>query len=125
MQRFSVSRFVVVVGFAVALGALGVAAAGASGGGRSPATPVRPAATGPCDGTIAFGEVISCTINTAGQVKDSTFAGSVVRPNGTTVCAATTSSDFMCQFDGNGNHTIVVRDFGGTGTGGYAVRVNL
>jgi hypothetical protein len=41
----------------------------------------------------------------------------VIRPNGTTVCAATTSSDFMCPLDGNGNHTIVIRDFGGTGTG--------
>jgi hypothetical protein len=48
----------------------------------------------------------------------------VVRPNGSTVCAPTTSLDFTCTLDVNGNHTILVRDLGGTGTGNYTVRVD-
>ena len=36
----------------------------------------------------------------------------------------TTSQDFVCTLDANGNHTILVRDNNGTGTGNDTVPVD-
>jgi hypothetical protein len=60
-------------------------------------------------------------VKTSGTVDPLT---EVVRPNGTTVCAATFSDDFTCVLDTGGMHTILVRDNIGTNTGGYTVKVD-
>ncbi len=50
----------------------------------------------------------------------------VFRPNGTTVCANTFADQFDCLLDGNGNHTILVRDASSNGeaTGTYTVELD-
>ena len=45
----------------------------------------------------------------------------VVRPNGTTVCAANGSIEVNCNLDATGNHRIIVRDLTGQNTGTYGV----
>jgi hypothetical protein len=45
----------------------------------------------------------------------------VLRPDGTTRCAATAADDSTCPFDVGGNHTILVRDGGQSGTGGFTI----
>ncbi len=49
----------------------------------------------------------------------------VLRPDGTTVCGPTFADDFVCDLDGNGKHTVIVRDAAGTGssTGNYSLRL--
>jgi hypothetical protein len=96
---------------------------------------------GPCDGTISFGEVISCDINQAGDSQSLTFAGTtghvlrirviatggnlspyaeVRRPNQSVVCGPTQTDEFGCTLDTNGTHTLFVRDVTGNGTGSFA-----
>jgi hypothetical protein len=45
----------------------------------------------------------------------------LVRPDGTTVCAATTNTDLTCPLDATGTHTIFVADNAGSQTGDYAI----
>src|SRR5262249_33126738 len=44
-----------------------------------------------------------------------------VRPDGTTLCGATTAQVLTCTLTSNGNHAVVVRDFVGTSMGGYSL----
>jgi hypothetical protein len=48
----------------------------------------------------------------------------VIRPDGTTICAATFSDDFTCVLNTGGMHTILIRDANGPNTGGYTVKVD-
>ena len=45
----------------------------------------------------------------------------VLRPDGTTRCAATAADDPTCTLDRSGDHTILVRDGGPSGTGGFTI----
>jgi hypothetical protein len=94
---------------------------------------------------IQFGaSPLARSISVAGEVDCYTFAGTVgnqvrvrviktsgtlnpltdlVRPNGTTLCSDPFGGEFTCQLDATGTHKILVRDFGGTGTGGYTIRI--
>ncbi len=47
----------------------------------------------------------------------------VQRPNGTTICGPTTSTDLTCAQDTTGMHTIVIADSAGTNTGGYSIAI--
>src|SRR5207249_1582636 len=47
----------------------------------------------------------------------------VQRPNGTTICGPTTSTDLTCALDTTGMHTIVIADSAGTNTGGYSIAI--
>jgi hypothetical protein len=47
----------------------------------------------------------------------------VIRPNGTTRCALTSSPDFTCALDASGLHTILVRDAAGAKTGEYRIAI--
>ena len=49
----------------------------------------------------------------------------VLRPDGSTVCPATFSDDFVCDLDVNGKFTVLVYDGVGTGadTGTYSLRL--
>jgi hypothetical protein len=45
----------------------------------------------------------------------------VLRPDGTTRCAATAADDSTCALDTGGNHTILVRDGGQAATGSFTI----
>ena len=45
----------------------------------------------------------------------------VLRPDGTTRCAATAADDSTCHLDAGGHHTILVRDGGPSGTGAFTI----
>ena len=45
----------------------------------------------------------------------------VLRPDGTTRCAATAADDSTCALDTSGNHTILVQDGGQSGTGAFTI----
>ncbi len=45
----------------------------------------------------------------------------VLRPDGTTRCAATAADDSTCNLDTGGHHTILVRDGGPSGTGAFTI----
>jgi hypothetical protein len=45
----------------------------------------------------------------------------VLRPDGTTRCAATAADDSTCTLDTGGHHTILVRDGGQSGTGSFTI----
>ena len=45
----------------------------------------------------------------------------VLRPDGTTRCAPTAADDSTCQLGAGGQHTILVRDGGQSGTGGFTI----
>src|SRR5207247_2185602 len=47
----------------------------------------------------------------------------VVRPNGTTRCFPSGSTDQTCAIDTTGTHTIIVEDSVGTNTGGYSIAI--
>ena len=47
----------------------------------------------------------------------------VARPNGTTVCGATTNLDLTCPLDATGTHTIVVSDNAGDQSGNYSIAI--
>ncbi len=93
-----------------------------------------------CPSTIAFGKTIQCSIDIAGEVDAYTFIGAagdkvlirgagtsgsltaaqaVLRPDGTTLCEFTNAHELTCLLDVSGTHTIQLKDYGGTGIGGY------
>jgi hypothetical protein len=45
------------------------------------------------------------------------------RPDGTLLCGPTIVTDQTCQLELSGPHTVLVRDFGGPGTGSYQINV--
>ena len=47
----------------------------------------------------------------------------VARPNGTTVCGATTNLDLTCPLDATGTHTIVVSDNSADQSGNYWIAI--
>jgi hypothetical protein len=118
---------------------------GARGADASAAIRLAPAApAGPCDGTIDFGEVVSCDIKHAGDMQSLSFPGTtghilrlrvavtagslgpyadVRRPNQSVVCGPTQIDEFACTLDANGTHTLNVRDVSGTNTGTFAVTI--
>jgi hypothetical protein len=142
MRRFGFRGLFLLLGVLTALAA-GSVAAGATGGNET-GVRFRPPATGPCDSDIAFGEIVACTINSAGQMKDLTFAGAVNdrirvrvvetsgslvpktqirRPNGTIACSDTTAQNLTCLLNTNGTHTVRVADAAGTNTGTFNMTI--
>jgi len=47
----------------------------------------------------------------------------IVRPNRTTICGPSTSTDLLCTLDTTGTYIIIVEDSTGTNTGGYTIKV--
>lgn len=97
---------------------------------------VTPAAPGPCDDDINFGERVSCTFPTSTTIRELDFpatagdqilihvivTGGSVNPlttitkSGTDVCQGGFSDEFVCTIVSSGTHTVEM-DAAGTGTG--------
>ena len=97
---------------------------------------VESTVAGPCDGDIAFGEVISCNLTASIQVRELDFdaaaqdkvrvrvvvTGGTVNPMSSillgagVVCSPTFADEFTCAITSTGNHTLKI-DAGGSGTG--------
>lgn len=104
----------------------------------------RAAATGECAAGIAYGDLIACSITSAGQTHTYPFTGtsgdrlyvrmvdrgntsfspkfSIYRPNGTLLCTANSNNaaEKECVLDATGTHTIVAQDTN-TATGSYTL----
>lgn len=94
-----------------------------------------------CPLALTFGETVHCSIDVAGETDSFSFSGTagdqirvrvvetsgslsafqeIIRPDGTSLCG-TVVGEMTCLLDGNGNHTILVNDFGGTDVGAYSL----
>lgn len=67
--------------------------------------------------TGAVGDAIRVrVIKTSGTLEP---LADIMRPNGTTLCGTTLNDEFTCTLNAAGLHTLLIRDFYGTRTGGY------
>ena len=110
---------------------------------ESPRAQSEPLAPTACPSNLTFGATIDCSINSAGEVDSFTFSGTtgsrirvavaetsgslsayveILRPNGTTLCE-TILGKLTCPLNATGTYTVLVYDFGGSGTGAYGLHI--
>ncbi|MBK8904512.1 MAG: hypothetical protein IPM53_25260 [Anaerolineaceae bacterium] len=94
-----------------------------------------------CSSNLNFGQTIHCAIDLAGETDSFTFSGSagdrirvrvvetsgslaafqeIIQPGGTSLCS-TIVTEITCLLESNGNHTLLINDFGGTDNGNYSL----
>ena len=100
------------------------------------------ASAAPCDSDVAYGEVVTCNMTSASQVRDMTFSGTVndrvrvrviptsgalnplssVRFGSGDVCAPTFADEFTCQLTSTGVQTLRV-NANGSGAGNFVATI--